>query len=351
MRMAFRLITIFWVIALFAAAMATFGFAGIMLAGLVLAFWYWIFGGRQGLAGAGALVFLMFILSSMTAVLIPAVRSSPSSHTSQCRNNMKQLALGLHMYWDQYKVLPPPYVADASGKPMHSWRVLLLPFIDRPDLFARYNLSEPWNGPNNSKLAASMPDVFRCPSQAGGPADEAHYFAVVDPQTAWPPGGGCTMLGITDGTSRTMMLIEVPDKSVNWMEPCDLTFDEAVKELTSKARTRHADTNSGLFTSRGSARNVAICDGSVRSFPQILDAEYATALLTAAGGETQFPTLSDSLDDDSPLFSKPQFLWGKVYALAAFALLSLAPVTRLRHRNAATNDGVARVGGNDDAEG
>jgi hypothetical protein len=133
------------------------------------------------------------------------------------------------------------------------------------------------------------------------------------------------MLGITDGTSRTLMLIEVPDKSVNWMEPRDLTFDEAVIELTSKSRTRHADTSNRLFTSRGSVRNVAICDGSVRSFPQILDAEYATALLTAAGGETQFPTLNDSLDDDSTLLVEPQFLWGKVYALVAFVCLSLAP--------------------------
>jgi hypothetical protein len=350
--MAFRLSTIFWAIALTAAAMATFDFAGIMLAGLVLAFWYWIFGGRQGLAGAVALVFLMFILSSVTAVLIPAVQSRPSSHTSQCRNNLKQLALGLHMYWDQYKVLPPPYVADTSGKPMHSWRVLLLPFIDRPDLFAQYNLREPWNGPNNSKLAASMPDVFRCPSQAGGPAVETHYFVVVDQKTAWPPGGGCTMLGITDGTSRTLMLIEVPDKSINWMEPLDLTLDEAVKELTSKARTRHADTDTSLFTSRGPVRNVAFCDGRVTLLPQILDAEHATALLTVAGRDPRFRSVTDGLDDDDevPLLAEPQFLWGKVYALVTFVLLSLAPAIRMQRHNVAMDDGGRKESENSDAD-
>lgn len=56
---------------------------------------------------------------------------------------------------------PPAYIADCDGRPMHSWRVLILPFLEQQNLYAAYHFDEPWDGPNNRKLAGRIGQVFR----------------------------------------------------------------------------------------------------------------------------------------------------------------------------------------------
>src|SRR5690349_7550881 len=104
-----------------------------------------------------------------TIWFLPPVCSIPMEavNRANCVSNMKLIGIGLQTYHDQYKCLPPPYLANGSGKPMHSWRVLLLPSMEDEaltKLYEQYNFNEPWNGPHNAKLAAKCPDVFRCPS-------------------------------------------------------------------------------------------------------------------------------------------------------------------------------------------
>ena len=74
-------------------------------------------------------------------------------------NNLKQIAMALQCYHQANGCFPPAYIADKTGKPMHSWRVLILPYLDRDDLYKAYNFTEPWDGPNNKKLATSRPDL------------------------------------------------------------------------------------------------------------------------------------------------------------------------------------------------
>src|SRR5262245_19381933 len=77
-----------------------------------------------------------------------------------CVMHLKQIALALLNYQDRYGYLPPAIVADANGKPLHSWRVLILPFLGGEDVYAKYDFNEPWNGPNNSRLQAELPEWF-----------------------------------------------------------------------------------------------------------------------------------------------------------------------------------------------
>ena len=58
---------------------------------------------------------------------------------------------------------------------MHSWRVLILPFLDQQSLYNQYDFREPWNGPNNIKLLNSMPSVLRLPEPASEPRSLTSY--------------------------------------------------------------------------------------------------------------------------------------------------------------------------------
>ena len=97
--------------------------------------------------------FLLCAGLPMIALLLPAVQSArEAARRAQCSNNLKQIGLAFHNYHDSYGCLPPAYIPDGNGQPMHSWRVLILPFVEQSPLYDQYDFDEPWNGPNNSKL-------------------------------------------------------------------------------------------------------------------------------------------------------------------------------------------------------
>ena len=62
------------------------------------------------------------------------------------------------MYHDKHKCFPLPYASDAAGRPMHSWRVILLPMFRDPEadrIYGAYDFNKPWDDPTN--LAATNP--------------------------------------------------------------------------------------------------------------------------------------------------------------------------------------------------
>src|SRR4051812_12260530 len=74
---------------------------------------------------------VLFGLGLVAALLLPAVRySKPAAYRNSCASKLKQIALALHTYADVYHALPPAYTVDAAGKPLHSWRTLILPYMD-----------------------------------------------------------------------------------------------------------------------------------------------------------------------------------------------------------------------------
>ena len=166
-------------------------------------------------------------------------------------NNLKQIAIAIMNYADVNGTLPPAFVADANGKPMHSWRVLILPYMEEQALFKKYNFNEPWNGPNNSKLADQIPEVYRCPSHVDakhGDSLETSYFTVVGPETAFSGSVGRPFTNIADGTANTILVIEASGLERNWMDPHDVTFEEAVELLTTKPRSGHMAVSEDFFT-------------------------------------------------------------------------------------------------------
>ena len=61
---------------------------------------------------------------------------------------------------------PPAALRDSGGLPLLSWRVLLLPYLGHNDLYRRFHLDEPWDGPHNKALLAEMPEVYAPPEAA-----------------------------------------------------------------------------------------------------------------------------------------------------------------------------------------
>ena len=119
-------------------------------------------GSGVNLLGLAVVLLIFFLLAGM---LLPTVSTPPEhSRRTQCLNNLRQIGLAIHNYESHNRHFPPAYVADENGKPMHSWRVLILPYLEQQALFDRYDMDEPWNGPNNSKLHDEIVDVYHCPS-------------------------------------------------------------------------------------------------------------------------------------------------------------------------------------------
>src|SRR4051794_6845264 len=80
----------------------------------------------------------VIIVGLLAALLLPNYRGGAPRHAArrmQCSNHLKQIGLALQNYHDDYGTLPPAYIADSTGKPIHSWRVLLLPYIEQKLLY------------------------------------------------------------------------------------------------------------------------------------------------------------------------------------------------------------------------
>lgn len=235
-----------------------------------------------------ALLWTIAIIGLSISLLMPAMRSAPeAARRAQCVNNLKQIALALHNYQETYGTLPPAYVAAEDGTPMHSWRVLILPFLDHNDIYEQYRFDEPWDGPNNRKLANRIPTSYRCPSF--GKDDWSYwsdskkelfrtaYVVLSGDETPFPGPRATKFEEIRDGTSNTMMVVEVDDESaVPWMAPRDIDPARFVSQ--------HNQGKPEDKRHYGGA-NFAFVDGSVKFIRSHTKPETLHALTTANGGE------------------------------------------------------------------
>jgi prepilin-type processing-associated H-X9-DG protein len=229
---------------------------------------------KLGCAILGVVVALILV-----ALLLPAVSYSRSAALrNSCTCHLKQLGLALLNYESTYNCFPPAYIADADGKPMHSWRVLILPYLEEHAVYKKYDFNEPWNGPHNRQLADEINAIFRCP-EASGSASETSYVAVVGPETGWPGATPLKIRDIRDGTSKTIAIVEVANSGINWMEPRDMTLAEALKGINPPG----ADLK--ISSEHAGGAMVGFFDAHVSFLQNGLSTDVLRGLLTAAGGE------------------------------------------------------------------
>lgn len=142
-----------------------------------------------------------------------------------CQGSLSAIGTAMHEYHEKHGHFPPSVVMGDDGKPKHSWRVLLLEFLDG-ETFAAYKMDEPWDGPNNRKLADKMPSSYRCPSDANAKTNKhTNYFVVVGPGTVFPGSKTVKLDDIQNPKGSTILVVEAAGQGVHWMEPKDLDFD------------------------------------------------------------------------------------------------------------------------------
>jgi hypothetical protein len=187
-------------------------------------------------------------------------------------NNLKQIGLAMHNYHDSVGNFPPAAVCDKTGKPMLSWRVLILPYIGQENLYKEFKLDEPWDSEHNKKLLAKMPKVYAIPGKNKPGDTDTHYrvFAGNGAGFDWVMGG--KIQNITDGTSNTF-LCATAEHAVPWTKPDEIEFDPE-KDMTKLI---------GLVVN--GRMQVVMFDGSVRTLAKIPDRKTLNALITRAGGE------------------------------------------------------------------
>ncbi|UUO05792.1 DUF1559 domain-containing protein [Blastopirellula sp. J2-11] len=164
--------------------------------------------------------------------------------------HLKQIGIALHNYHETYGSLPPAYVADESGKPLHSWRVLILPFLERSDLYDQYDFSEPWDGPNNMVLIHERPLTYGNPQIIDEDSTTTTYQAIAGPGTCFDPTvPKMTFHDISDGTANTAMVVENFGDPVVWTQPDDtspadfLTGETAIGAHDGETLVMKADTS------------------------------------------------------------------------------------------------------------
>ena len=211
----------------------------------------------------------MIIIGALLWSAIGAARQA--AWRANCIGQMKFFGMDMHNYHDVHHHFPPAYLADAEGRPAHSWRVLLLQ-IDGEPLYERYRFDEPWNGPHNRKLEGGLPvgmsgicPWYHCPVDDSNKLDTS-YVMVVGPNT-FSAGSTTTKISdFTPGTAHTIALVEMSKSGIHWMEPRDLNYDEMSFKID--------DPNGqGLRSEHPGVVNVLCADAAVRSLSKDVDPE------------------------------------------------------------------------------
>ena len=328
--MQFTLKTLLLLFVVFATSIAAFGPVGIAVTGVVvlvgLALDEVICTLRDPKIRWQLAIGIVVVLFVVFLFLLPAMQMKGRGIplTVNCICNLKGNGFAFYNYHNDYGSFPPAYVTDNNGNRMHSWRMLVLPYLEGQTLHQQYDFHEPWNGPNNVKLQGAQVDEFQCSSVPhGANPTVANYVAVVGSRTAWPGDRGRKLDEFTDGLDKTLLLIEWANSDIHWMEPRDVTVGEVLSEPGEPIRlpeSPHSTKRSYLYKSLPLAGNVMFADGLVHQIPKEMKSKDFAKLLFIDDGE---PVDVDQLlaKYEPPIIA--QLRWDHIVGLPLFIISTI----------------------------
>jgi len=194
-------------------------------------------------------------------------------------NNLKRIGLALQQYHQLHGRFPPAVVYDPAGRPLYSWRVLLLPFLEEQALYGQFRRDEAWDSPHNRRLLDRRPGPFHPVGRDVGDRSLTHWLAFVGPGTAFEDPRGQALDSFTDGKSQTLMIVTAAEP-VPWTRPIDLAYSPVGLLPRLGHHYGYGGVNVGF---------VLMADASVRTVTTSMPEPILRALITRNGGESLGP--------------------------------------------------------------
>ena len=195
-----------------------------------------------------------------------------------CMSNLQRIALALNAYANDHGTYPTPTVMDAAGKPLYSWRVLLLPYLDEASLYSRFKLDEPWNSAHNAQLVPMCPALYISPASSGN-VSQANYVLITGPGTIFPSTGPLKPTQISDGLSQTLLVVETNNMINEWSKPFDI--DIAKLNLSIGASGTHK-----IGGTHSEGATAAFADGQPAWLSVDLPSTIVDSAITPKGNES-----------------------------------------------------------------
>jgi hypothetical protein len=193
-----------------------------------------------------------------------------ASQDAQSSNNMKQIAIALHNYADTHGGFPPQAICDKKGKPLLSWRVAILPYIEQENVYRQFKLDEPWDSEHNLKLAEVHIKTYMLPGEKIDKQGKTPYRCFYGNGAAFDRIAMTKFSDFQDGTSNTIFFVEAAE-SVVWTKPDDIEFNPK-KEMK------------GFLRASRERFTLAFADGSVRRTPATLKESVLKLLIQKNDG-------------------------------------------------------------------
>lgn len=228
------------------------------------------------LAMLSKVALVLVILGGLSLLVIPARRGPrEAARRNQCLNNMKHILLALQNYHDRHGELPPAYSVDENGNRLHSWRALILPYMEGNTAYKLIDYTKPWDAPENEAARKSVVEVYLCPSD---PYEDEHlttYVAILGPEFLFDGPDARSFASVKDGLSNTIAVIEIGHEYArHWMSPEDVDEAFVFENPPENLRTGHP----GVFVA-------GFLDGHAAGIQHEIDPKQLRAMLTIAGAE------------------------------------------------------------------
>ena len=239
---------------------------------------------------------IIVLLTAFHISVAPIVTTAQdAARRMQCSGHTKQLTLAFHTYHDMHDSFPPAYTVDENGKPLHSWRVLILPYIEQKELYDKIRLDEPWDSEYNRQFHDVQIGLYQCLSSSRRNRSalrvcniflknpdlfrtaNCDYSVIVGEETLFSGSETVKFEDIAD-KSNTILVVErmVP---ICWMDPNnEIRFDIARMGVN-----KHPF---GIGSEHRDGANVGFADGNVR---YISKGEDIQPLLMKSAGDDVMP--------------------------------------------------------------
>jgi len=185
-----------------------------------------------------------------------------ADHRSQCAERLQAITLAMLMYERDHGTLPPAWSVDSAGQPLHSWRVLLLPYLGQQELYEQLRLDQPWNSEHNRQVHEAAPAVYQCPSALLGPGQTC-YSVIVGERTAFSGGTGKSL----DDFGMHLLLVIERELPVCWMAP--------TSELMAATALRGINTQEAKIDEVGSEHSYGVMAGLRGGCAQVISSSLS----------------------------------------------------------------------------